>query len=447
MAITKAQNQITIVDLTDAYSVMLSLDAVALNGSTTTLGTAQSVTVNVSAFRGSEQLTPSVGTPTCPTGVTASVGNVSNNIVPVTINFAATLAAAGRVTIPVSVDNNSITINKEFAYSISFKGTAGTSVTVSKTEYQSGTSNTTAPTGTWSTSVVSVTEGNYLWTRVTYSDGKVAYSVAKQGVSGSNGSSVTVSSIEYAYQLSSSGTTVPTGTWSSSPVAPTTTQFAWTRTTTTYSDGSKAVTYAVGGKTGTNGTNATAYHLIVSHAAISKSETGVYNPTAITLTGRSQTGSAAQANYSGRFKIETTTDNSTWTAVYTSSANEATKSYTIPANIIAVRCSLYLAGGTTTLLDQEVIPVVLDGTSGEDAITLVIVSSAGTIFKNSSIATTLTAHIYKGGAEVTGTALTALGTVKWYKDGGSTAVATGTTLTISAGDVTNKAIYEATLEG
>ena len=87
------------------------------------------------------------------------------------------------------------------------------------------------------------------------------------------------------------------------------------------------------------------------------------------------------------------------------------------------------------------------GAAGADAITLVITSSAGTIFKNTSIVTTLTAHVYKAGAEVTGSSLTALGTIKWYKDGGSTAVATGTTLTISAGDVTSKATYVAQLEG
>ena len=86
------------------------------------------------------------------------------------------------------------------------------------------------------------------------------------------------------------------------------------------------------------------------------------------------------------------------------------------------------------------------GDDGADAITMSITSSNGTIFKNTSIPTTLTAHVYKAGVEVTGNALTALGTIKWYKDGGSTAVGTGQTLTISAGAVTNKATYVAQLE-
>ena len=87
------------------------------------------------------------------------------------------------------------------------------------------------------------------------------------------------------------------------------------------------------------------------------------------------------------------------------------------------------------------------GAAGADAISMAITSSAGTIFKNSAIVTTLTAHVYKAGVEVAGSALAALGAIKWYKDGGTTAVATGQTLSISAGDVSNKATYIAQLEG
>ena len=76
-----------------------------------------------------------------------------------------------------------------------------------------------------------------------------------------------------------------------------------------------------------------------------------------------------------------------------------------------------------------------------------VTSSNGTIFKNSSVSTVLTAHVYKGGAELTAAQIAALGTVKWYKDGAASATATGTTLTIDAGDVANKADYVAKLEG
>lgn len=130
-------------------------------------------------------------------------------------------------------------------------GTYGTQgATIDNTRYQQGSSPTNPPTGTWLESPPSVEEGKYLWTRVTYTDGSVSYSVAKQGQSGT---SVTVSGTEYAYKLSENGTSPPTGTWSPTPVAPTSTQYTWTRTTTTFSDGSTAVTYTVGGKKGDTG--------------------------------------------------------------------------------------------------------------------------------------------------------------------------------------------------
>lgn len=71
-------------------------------------------------------------------------------------------------------------------------GAPGGSVTVSSIQYQAGTSATTAPTGTWSNSVVSVAEGSFLWTKTTFSDGKVAYGVAKQGTSGTPASLVQI---------------------------------------------------------------------------------------------------------------------------------------------------------------------------------------------------------------------------------------------------------------
>lgn len=88
-----------------------------------------------------------------------------------------------------------------------------------------------------------------------------------------------------------------------------------------------------------------------------------------------------------------------------------------------------------------------NGANGADAITMSITSSNGTIFKNSAIETTLTAHVYKAGTELTAAQIAALGTIKWYKDGSTTAAGTGATLTIDAGDVDNKATYTAQLEG
>lgn len=141
------------------------------------------------------------------------------------------------------------------------KGNDGTSVTILSTsiKYQSGTSGTTKPTGAWLTSIPTVTQGNYLWTQtiVTYSDKNKteSYSVSRQpvnGTDGKNGVSPTVSSTKNEYQQSSSGTTVPTGTWSSAPPTATAGQYMWTRTTVTYSDSKTSVSYSVS-KNGSNG--------------------------------------------------------------------------------------------------------------------------------------------------------------------------------------------------
>lgn len=67
------------------------------------------------------------------------------------------------------------------------KGPTGSNVTVTATQYQAGTSNTTIPTGTWSNSVVAAPAGQYLWTKITFSNGSVAYSVARQGANGATG--------------------------------------------------------------------------------------------------------------------------------------------------------------------------------------------------------------------------------------------------------------------
>lgn len=87
------------------------------------------------------------------------------------------------------------------------------------------------------------------------------------------------------------------------------------------------------------------------------------------------------------------------------------------------------------------------GAAGADALVMVIASSNGTIFKNASINTTLTAHVYKGGVELTSVQIATLGSVKWYKDGSTTAAATGLTFNISASTVNVKTNIVAQLEG
>ena len=444
----KAADQITMMDLTDGCSVYLSMDSISMSATATNkLNASRTYEIVVNVIRGDEAIIPTnVTLGTLPAHVSATVGTLGTNTT-ITVTFAADLAAAGSFEIEVTVGD--LTYVKRFSYSIAFKGATGTA----------------------------------------------------------------------AYQ----------------------------------------------------------YHLNVSPAAVVKAEDGTLSPASITLSGTRASGTGNPAAYAGRFKVEKSADGESWSNAYTSSANESSKSVDVPSDAKLLRCSLYLAGGTTTLLDTQTVPIVSDGAkgdpgqtggtgaagadaytvlltneshtfaagtsaaiagstecgviaykgatqvaatigtitgqvtgltttlasnsttsakftvtvtnklvtksgtltvpitvdgksftkkftwslaltgqtgekgdkgdAGDDAITMVVTSSNGTIFKNTAIATTLTAHVYKAGVELTSSQIADLGTINWYKDGGSTAVETGATLTINAGDVTNRAIYVAQLEG
>lgn len=89
------------------------------------------------------------------------------------------------------------------------------------------------------------------------------------------------------------------------------------------------------------------------------------------------------------------------------------------------------------------------GDDGAAAITLSITSSNGTVFKNNTGSTELTAHVYVGGVEQTITAAGVcgtLGSIKWYKSGSTAVVATAKSITVSATDVTSAVVYTCQLE-
>lgn len=281
----KSADQITIVDVTDAYSVMLTSEAYTFVGGTSGVAAGQSCTTEAVAFCGSNQCTSvnvTAADIVCPTGISATVENSGTSKVKITFRTTATIADACEATIPVVVDG--ITVNKKFSFA-----------------------------------------------------------VAKTGTNGQNGTSVTVKSTSVTYQVGTSGTTKPTGTWSEDIPSVGNGQYLWTKTVVTYSDGKSTEAYSVSYK-GTNGTN---------------------------------------------------------------------------------------------------------GKNGADAITMTITSSNGTVFKNNAGSTVLTAHVFVGGVEqsITDAGVCGnYGTVKWYKAGSTTAVATAKTYTISAADVNNMLAITAQLE-
>ena len=502
-------------------------------------------------------------------------------------------------------------------------GVAGSSVTVSSIQYQAGISATTAPTGTWSDSVVAVSEGNYLWTKTAFSDGKVAYGVAKQGQKGDKGdqgvqgpkgdtgeqlytwikyadtptsgmsndptgktyiglaynkTTATESSTYSDYMWSLiKGETGPTGpkgdngqqyyTWikyadnasganmSDSPTGKLYIGLAYNKTTSTESNvatdytwalfkGDKGDTGAAGadaytvlltneshvfagstsaaiassattqvlsykgttsqsativsvngiaastastatgiaglsfqcsalsgtsptitftcttsfvspngtipivikvgnisitkmftysiafkgatGGTGSVGPASSSYWLVSNASAVQKTSSGdiLCTPATLTFTGRIQTGTSAPANYAGRWILAYSTDGSTYIDLYTSTANEATASIAASDTYKAVRARMYLAGGTTTLLDEQIIPFVSDGetgapgATGDNAVTFQVYSNNGYALSTSVPTILLQTFAYFGDVEITSGA-----TFQWYRHNGTDWVA------------------------
>lgn len=176
-------------------------------------------------------------------------------------------------------------------------GADGRGVLNTVIEYQIGTSGTTAPTGTWSTSLPSPQQGKYLWTRttVTYTSGSpsIIYTVAyyatngtngKDGIPGKDGTKLVSTKIEYA--ASSNGTAAPSSGWQNTIPNVPAGQYLWTKTTWTYSDGTNEVGYSVArqgadgakgdkGDQGIKGDTGTGVSGVTSYYAISDLPSGV----------------------------------------------------------------------------------------------------------------------------------------------------------------------------
>lgn len=263
----KAIGTYTIVSLNDgnnAIQMLLSnenhtLPANASGTPTTYAGASTTVTV----YDGAKDVTADYTiTFTASTGITATK---SGNTITIT---KVTNGTGGTVTIKATKGSNSLT--KVFTISLSKAGVAGTSVKVSSktVTYQLGDSGTTAPTGTWSETVPTLTPKKYLWTKtyIKYSDNTevTSYSVsyiAKDGTNGTNGKNGNdgrgIASTVITYQASSSGTTTPTGTWQSTIPTVAAGHYLWTKTVINYTSGEPTTSYSVSmmGKTGANGTS------------------------------------------------------------------------------------------------------------------------------------------------------------------------------------------------
>ena len=385
----KATNQLDIVDLTDGYSVELSYPGVTVPGDAS--GNASNVTnaftVDVTALCGGErvQLTTSSVTVTAPTGITAGTKSVSNGVV--SVPFSTTTSLNGLKTIKFEVVVTSdLTIEKYLPVTVARTGATGTA----------GLNQATVTLYQRAASASAPSSGSSTYTFSTGILSSVPTGWSQDFPAETQGSTTPVWMIRAIASSNSSTDTIAYGEWST-PI--------------------KVVS------SGSNGTNQ-ATVILYQRASSAPSKPS----SAVTYTFSTGALSAVPTGWSR--SVPAVNGNPCWITQAVAVSNAST--YSIPVS------------PSNAWTD----PVKLV----EDGLVLTIESSAGTIFKNTSAATTLTAKVFQGGTQLSSSQISAMGTIKWYKLNDSTGTWTyltgkdGATLSISAGDVTNRASYMAQLE-
>ena len=388
---TVGTGQVTLVDLTDAYGVILTSEAHVFPG-TESAAKAGSATTQILAMRGKDSIDASVtlSEVTAPTGVTVTK-DASTSSPTLTITVDTSFTTAGGVVIPVHIGSgdSAVTITKHFSVSIAFTGAAGQTY----------------------------------FTYVRYGTSSAGAGMVDTPTAATNYIGICISTAK----------TAPT----------TATSYTWSK-------------YA--GADGTNGTSATNAVIGNESVSIPCTKDGlVSSATTITI---------PFAGYIGSARCAATIAYSTLPSGITLATNTPATTSANGSLVLNVAASGTL-GGASVLTGNITLTVTANGIAfarmftwaksltgatgadGEDAITIVITSSNGLIFKNTAGSTTLTAHVYKGGLELSNTTtptLASMGTISWYKDGSTTATATGQTLAVDAGVVTNTATYVVKLD-
>lgn len=245
---------------------------------------------------------------------------------------------------------------------------------------------------------------------------KFSLSSAIAGTDGAAGAAGKgISSVVTYFQTNNSSTKPSAGTsspWSTTPTAPSASNhYMWAYDYYTYTDSTHT---------------STAVRLAAEYTDASKWSTG----TVLSGTGTNKTGVAG--NVGDQYLNSTTGE--TYKCTTTGTASTAKWDYV---------GSIKGAPGAA-------------GADGADAINISITTTNGTVFKNNTGSTKLTAHVFVGGVEQsivenTGVCGT-LGTVKWYKGLPGDTQPSGWpqskgAITIAASDVTNAQAYTCQLEG
>lgn len=117
----KASCQVTIADITDAYSVVLTSETYTFMGNTSGAPIGSACTTQAIAYQGDTQCSKvTIGTISCPTGISASVSNNGMASPTITFKTTAVISTACEASVPVIIDG--ITIYKKFSFAVANQG-------------------------------------------------------------------------------------------------------------------------------------------------------------------------------------------------------------------------------------------------------------------------------------------------------------------------------------
>ena len=279
----------------------------------------------------------------------------------------------------MSGDNGSVTITATYAgitvskvFSISklkagAPGSNGDSLESIVEYYAVSSSNTIAP-GQWYPNPPQMTEQNrYLWNYETfiYSDGRTEDTQKRViGAYGATGNGISSITNYYLATSQQSGVTISTYGWTTTPQTMTEEKkYLWNYEVFAYTDKpSHTVPPRIIGTYGDKGEDGRTYILQPDTLVIKQGANNAYTPRSVTFSSFYRDGTtASRTPYSGRFKIEESTDGTNYYQKYVSSYNESSYTYApTSTSVKSIRCTLYVSGGTNTPLDIQTIAVVRD---------------------------------------------------------------------------------------
>ena len=118
------------------------------------------------------------------------------------------------------------------------------------------------------------------------------------------------------------------------------------------------------GEKGDQGVPGRTYFIEMSSGILKRGQDNKVSPNSITAKAYYRDGDKAERKeYKGRWKVQTSTDGSTYSNVLASIVDESEKSYTVGSldrSVIYIRFMLYEAGGNSNQLDIQTIPILID---------------------------------------------------------------------------------------